>query len=106
DDGGAYVLADRPRAGPAGARRAAAAASSNELRAPMPGEVVAVLAAAGDRVRTAQPLVTLEAMKMEHAVQAPADGVVAEVHCHPGQQVAEGELLVTLRVGGGEQEPA
>ncbi|MCB9686135.1 MAG: ATP-grasp domain-containing protein [Alphaproteobacteria bacterium] len=64
--------------------------------APTPGKVVAVAVTPGDAVTRGQRLVTLEAMKMEHAVLAPHDGVVADVRAEVGQQVAEGELLVRL----------
>jgi 3-methylcrotonyl-CoA carboxylase alpha subunit len=67
------------------------------LAAPMPGKVVAVLVAAGDRVSRGQPLVVMEAMKMEHTITAPADGEVAEVRHGVGEQVAEGAALITLR---------
>ena len=67
------------------------------LAAPMPGKVVAVLVAAGDKVSRGQPLVVMEAMKMEHTITAPADGEVAEVRHSVGEQVAEGAALITLR---------
>ena len=67
------------------------------LAAPMPGKVVAVLVAAGDRVAKGQPLVVMEAMKMEHTITAPADGEVAEVRHGVGEQVAEGAALIALR---------
>src|SRR5690606_18097619 len=58
-----------------GAAPAASAASDGSLRAPMPGKVVAVQVKAGDAVARGQPLVVLEAMKMEHALAAPFGGV-------------------------------
>ncbi|MCK9989093.1 MAG: biotin carboxylase N-terminal domain-containing protein [Rugosibacter sp.] len=62
--------------------------------APMPGKVIALLAAAGDSVAKGAPLLILEAMKMEHTVRAPAAGVVRGFHFAVGEQVAEGvELL-------------
>ena len=64
--------------------------------APMPGSVVAVLVAPGERVLTGQSLVTLTAMKMELACEAPFDGIVATVTCEPGQQVDADEVLVTI----------
>ncbi len=66
------------------------------LSAPMPGKVVAFLVKAGDVVEAGQPLAVLEAMKMEHTMAAPADGVVEELLYAPGDQVAEGAELLRL----------
>ena len=66
------------------------------LVAPMPGVVLDVRCAVGDRVVAGQPLVVLEAMKMEHHVVAPDDGVVAELHVEAGQQVKNGAVLLVL----------
>jgi 3-methylcrotonyl-CoA carboxylase alpha subunit len=66
------------------------------LEAPMPGTVVKVLAGAGQEVAAHQPLVVLEAMKMEHIVAAPHRGVVLRVHVAPGALVARGAPLVEL----------
>jgi 3-methylcrotonyl-CoA carboxylase alpha subunit len=68
----------------------------DRLCAPMPGKVIAIHAAAGDRVRRGQPLLVLEAMKMEHAIVAPHDGTVEEVRYRVGDQVDEGATLVSL----------
>jgi 3-methylcrotonyl-CoA carboxylase alpha subunit len=68
----------------------------DRLCAPMPGKVIAIHAAAGDRVRRGQPLLVLEAMKMEHAIVAPHDGTVEEVRYRIGDQVDEGATLVSL----------
>jgi biotin carboxyl carrier protein len=62
----------------------------------MPGTVAAVKVAPGDAVTARQPLVVLEAMKMELPVTAPFDAVVAALHVAPGDRVAGGELLVEL----------
>ena len=75
------------------------AASDGAITSPMPGRIVSVSAAAGDKVAKGAPLVTLEAMKMEHAMAAPFDGVVAELKVKAGDQVAEGVLLVRLDKG-------
>ena len=66
------------------------------LLAPMPGTVVRVAAASGDGVRAGRPLLWLEAMKMEHEVVAPADGVLAELRVRPGQQVEVGAVLAVV----------
>jgi 3-methylcrotonyl-CoA carboxylase alpha subunit len=66
------------------------------LTAPMPGKVTALHVKAGDAVKAGQPLIVVEAMKMEHTIHAPADGKVAEVRFHPGDQVGEGEVLIVV----------
>jgi 3-methylcrotonyl-CoA carboxylase alpha subunit len=75
---------------------AGGAASDGVLLSPMPGRVLSVEVRQGDRVTRGQKLVTLEAMKMEHAMAAPFDGVVAELAVTAGAQVTEGELLVKV----------
>ncbi|HST67776.1 MAG TPA: biotin carboxylase N-terminal domain-containing protein [Mycobacteriales bacterium] len=72
------------------------AVPAGSLVAPMPGLVVAVHAAQGDRVSAGQPLLALEAMKMEHTVLAPADGVLAELRVGPGTQVDAGGILAVI----------
>lgn len=64
------------------------------LTAPMPGLVVRVDVKAGDRVMSGQPLVVIEAMKMENDLRAPADGVVRVVRASPGMAVEKGATLV------------
>jgi acyl-CoA carboxylase subunit alpha len=73
-----------------------AAAHAGSLLAPMPGAVVRVLAAEGARVSAGQPLVVLEAMKMEHTVAAPADGTLALVSVTAGDQVSTGQVLAVV----------
>jgi 3-methylcrotonyl-CoA carboxylase alpha subunit len=75
---------------------AGGAASDGTLLSPMPGRVIAVEVAEGDKVAKGRKLVTLEAMKMEHSLVAPFDGVVAELAAREGAQVTEGELLVRV----------
>ncbi|MER9754909.1 acetyl/propionyl/methylcrotonyl-CoA carboxylase subunit alpha [Mesorhizobium sp. M0166] len=75
------------------ARTAEAAAASGSLRAPMPGLVKLVRAARGESVIKGQPLLILEAMKMEHTIAAPHDGVIAEIAAE-GAQVTDGTVLV------------
>ncbi len=69
-------------------------AGGGRLTAPMPGKVIAVNTHAGARVNIGTPLLVMEAMKMEHTIVAPADGVVAELLYSVGDQVAEGAELV------------
>jgi 3-methylcrotonyl-CoA carboxylase alpha subunit len=67
-----------------------------EIEAPMPGKVTAVEVSQGQKVAKGQRLLTLEAMKMEHALTAPFDGTVAELNATAGSQVTEGQLLVKV----------
>ncbi|OQO93696.1 acetyl/propionyl-CoA carboxylase subuit alpha [Saccharomonospora piscinae] len=84
----------------------AAALAEGSLTAPMPGTVVRVAVTVGDRVRAGQPLLWLEAMKMEHRVAAPADGVVRELTATPGCQVDQGSVLAVVAPDGGEADDA
>jgi len=83
-----------PEAGHAGLRHTSGGASA--LEAPMPGRVVRIVVGVGDAVRERQPLVIVEAMKIEQVVTAPRDGVVAAIHCAEGEAVAGGQVLVEL----------
>ncbi|MBV9205479.1 MAG: ATP-grasp domain-containing protein [Actinobacteria bacterium] len=96
-DGHAWALAEEE---PLAAGPAHAAGGDGVVRSPMPGTVRAVKAARGDRVRSGQPLLIVEAMKMEHTVSAPADGVVAELAAAAGQQVALDETLAVITPDG------
>ena len=89
--GEAYAFAD-PAVGLGGAD----AAADGAVRSPMPGRIVQVAAKAGDAVAKGAPLLTLEAMKMEHVLAAPFDGVVAEINAKAGDQVSEGATLARL----------
>jgi pyruvate carboxylase subunit A/propionyl-CoA carboxylase alpha chain len=80
-----------------------AAVALGSLLAPMPGSVLRVAAAVGDTVTAGQPLIWLEAMKMEHTVTAPADGVLVELNVEPGMQVDVGAVLARVDNPGGEQ---
>ena len=71
-------------------------AEGGRLTAPMPGKVVSFAVKAGDTVAKGQALAVMEAMKMEHTIAAPANGVVQELLYAPGDQVAEGAELLTL----------
>ena len=70
------------------------------VAAPMHGKVLAIEVAKGERVRKGQRLAVVEAMKMEHALHAHADGIVAEVLVEPGSQVAEGVRLLVIEADG------
>jgi 3-methylcrotonyl-CoA carboxylase alpha subunit len=80
------------------ARGAQQEGGSGRLTAPMPGAVVAVLVTEGQDVERDQPLMVLEAMKMEHTIKAPAAGRVTKVHFAVGQQVTDGAELLTIDV--------
>ncbi|WP_369793197.1 acetyl-CoA carboxylase biotin carboxyl carrier protein subunit [Pseudogulbenkiania sp. MAI-1] len=64
------------------------------LKAPMPGRVVALLAETGKPVAKGEPLLILEAMKMEHTITAPGDGKVLAFYFAAGEQVKDGDELV------------
>ena len=72
------------------------AAGGGSLAAPMPGKVISYLARPGEAVKRGQALAVMEAMKMEHTLHAPHDGVVAELLYAVGDQVAEGGALLRL----------
>ena len=71
-------------------------ASAGALTAPMPGKIIALNVAVGDSVSKDDPLIVMEAMKMEQTLTAPRDGVVAEVGAQVGELVTDGALLVRL----------
>ena len=81
---------------PTGRRRAAAGGHDGGLHAPMPGVVTNVMVVVGDEVTRGQPLLALEAMKMEHLIRAPHAGRVRRVAASPGQMVQAGAALVEL----------
>jgi len=74
-----------------------AGSGPQRLAAPMPGKVVRVLVRAGDEVRARQPVVVVEAMKMENELRAGRDGTVSEIHAQEGQSVDAGTLLVVIQ---------
>jgi propionyl-CoA carboxylase alpha chain len=77
-------------------REPGSALAAGSLVAPMPGTVLRLGVAVGERVRAGQPVLWLEAMKMEHQITAPADGVLAELPVGVGQQVEVGTLLAVV----------
>jgi 3-methylcrotonyl-CoA carboxylase alpha subunit len=70
--------------------------STGRIISPMPGRIVAVLVKAGDRVAKGQPVVILEAMKMEHTLTAPFQGTVTAISATEGNQVSEGVVLARI----------
>jgi len=91
---GSTALSETPRFGDP-----ARLAPAGSLLAPMPGLVLRVLAEPGAAVTAGQPLLVLEAMKMEQTVSAPADGVLAELRAKAGEQVSTGQVLAVLESG-------
>ena len=89
-------LAQPPTVEWAVAHAAAVDAGASVLTAPMPGRVIAVRAAEGTSVRAGEPVVIIEAMKMEHAVAAPNDGTVERVMVREGQQVERGAVVAEV----------
>ena len=94
ENGSAFEVRAFARAGAGGG-----SASDGALRAPMPGKIVATPVKAGDAVTKGQPVVVLEAMKMEHALVAPFDGVVGAVGFAVGEQVGADAVLATVEAG-------
>ena len=72
--------------------------SDGLILSPMPGRIITVSVTAGQSVAKGQKLLTLEAMKMEHSLLAPFDGIVAEINASEGEQVTEGALLARIEM--------
>jgi len=94
-DGNAYAFTDPMLASVAGGP-----ALGGIIHSPMPGRIVAVLVKADERVAKGQPLVILEAMKMEHTLTAPFQGTVAAISVAEGNQVSEGVVLARIEFEG------
>ncbi|HEX6256151.1 MAG TPA: biotin carboxylase N-terminal domain-containing protein [Euzebyales bacterium] len=101
DDGDITWVSDRGTVWAVRRQQQLAAAGDAEAHggpvlAPMPGTVLSVHVADGDEVRAGQPVVVMEAMKMEHQLRAPADGVVRKLSIGPGDQVARDQTLLAV----------
>jgi 3-methylcrotonyl-CoA carboxylase alpha subunit len=96
EDGQVFYL--RP---PSFGQSGGAGAGDGSVVSPMPGKLIAVAVKPGEAVKKGQKLVTLEAMKMEHSLVAPFDGIVAELNASEGAQVSEGTLLARIEKGEG-----
>ncbi|WP_438477543.1 acetyl-CoA carboxylase biotin carboxyl carrier protein subunit [Streptococcus pluranimalium] len=81
---------------PAPAPASSAPAGADALTAPMPGTILKVLVNVGDSVSENQPLMILEAMKMENEIVASSAGTVSAIHVSPGQAVNPGDGLITI----------
>jgi geranyl-CoA carboxylase alpha subunit len=93
--GAAFSILDTTRAATV---QAGAAQGDGKLRASMNGRVVSVLVAQGDAVQAGQPILALEAMKMEHVHAAPVSGRVLALHVQPGDQVATSWVLAEIEI--------
>ena len=90
------TIASKQRTSAKGATRATVAGGAIHVKAPMPGRIVRVLVGPGDRVTSREPVVVIEAMKMENELRSPGDGIVKEVVVAPGAAVETGAVLVIL----------
>jgi acetyl-CoA/propionyl-CoA carboxylase biotin carboxyl carrier protein len=95
-DGAAWAVGEAP---PATLRGAQAGSADGTVRSPMPGTILAVHVAVGDAVSAGQPVLVVEAMKMEHTMTAPLDGTVTELTAKAGQQVRMDEPLAVIEPG-------
>lgn len=77
-------------------RKAAADTGDTEVKAPIPGLISKVLVAEGDRVKKDQPLMTLDAMKLENEIGSPKDGTVKSIAVKAGSKVDKGQTLVVV----------
>ncbi len=73
--------------------------SSDQISAPMPGKVTKILLAPGASVQVGQPVLVMEAMKMEYTLKAEISGEIETVNCAVGEQVALGKSLVKIKAG-------
>ena len=95
-DGHTWAVRERP---PLAAAAEGSAGAGGPVRSPMPGTVTVVAVTAGQAVRAGDRLVVVEAMKMEHVLTAPVDGVVGELRVAVGGTVARDDVLVTVEEG-------
>lgn len=95
-EGRAVAVTVNGRRSRRGADAQGQSAGERPVLAPMPGRIVRVLVGAGDEVVARQPLVVVEAMKMENELRAPKAGIVKEVTVSAGMSVDAGRVLVTI----------
>ncbi|MBE7010706.1 MAG: biotin/lipoyl-binding protein [Ruminococcaceae bacterium] len=81
---------------PAPAPAAGGSAGAVQITAPMPGTILSIKASVGQAVKKGEPVVVLEAMKMENEIVAPQDGTIASVNTTQGASVNNGDLLLTM----------
>ncbi|MDV5975883.1 UNVERIFIED_CONTAM: acetyl-CoA carboxylase biotin carboxyl carrier protein subunit [Streptococcus canis] len=85
-----------PQVAEAPAPQPTAVAGADAIPSPMPGTILKVLVAVGDQVAENQPLLILEAMKMENEIVASSAGTISAIHVSPGQVVNPGDGLITI----------
>jgi acetyl-CoA/propionyl-CoA carboxylase biotin carboxyl carrier protein len=102
-DGHTWAIKEEQRLA---ARDDKAGVSDGVVRSPMPGTVLTVNVTEGQRVESGEPLLIVEAMKMEHTVTAPLDGTVAELTAKTGQQAGMDEILAIIRTGQEAGDPS
>ncbi|MGG6795722.1 UNVERIFIED_CONTAM: acetyl-CoA carboxylase biotin carboxyl carrier protein subunit [Streptococcus canis] len=85
-----------PQVAEAPAPQQTAVAGADAIPSPMPGTILKVLVAVGDQVAENQPLLILEAMKMENEIVASSAGTISAIHVSPGQVVNPGDGLITI----------
>lgn len=90
------VRSTEPPVAPKSPVQADSASADGTVVSPMPGTIVQLMAAQGDKVSKGQPILVLEAMKMENEITAAKDGVLSELRVAEGQTVAGGEILFTI----------
>lgn len=95
--GPAVAAAAAARVPGAAASKGPVVAGAGEVRSPLAGKVDVINAGVGTAVKSGDTVLTLEAMKMNTMIPAPADGTVATVHVAVGDAVEEGQLLMTLK---------
>lgn len=78
-------------------RKGGASGSSDQIMAPMPGKVTKNLLSPGAEVAAGQPVLVMEAMKMEYTLKAEIAGTIDSVHCSVGEQVVLGKVLVRIK---------
>lgn len=91
----AAAVSPAPAAAPAPAA-VSSSASADAIKAPMPGAILRILVNVGEHVEENQPLMILEAMKMENQIVADKPGTVSEIHVTAGNQVNPGDALITI----------
>ena len=90
------VVSKEPEKAPAQATPAEAAGSGTPVKAPLPGVVTKIVVTTGQKVKKGQPVLVLEAMKMENNITAEQDGEITSVCVKPGDSVLEGTVLLTI----------
>ena len=70
--------------------------ADNNIRSQMPGKIVDIFMSEGDLVNEGEPILSLEAMKMQNEITAPCNGVIRKIHVQPGQSVMQDELMVEI----------